>query len=152
VAESDNDSTLAHRKIEYEKANAQWERSDRVTLVIMNHSIDTGIRGKKFNYNGSDKNWTTTELIAKCSQEEEILRIQNKDYVNLISKDLKRNFSHCQSSGKSRGKFSQFKKGKGKKPYDKRFIDHPMKEAPKVEGASEKKKGSKCLHCMDWNT
>jgi hypothetical protein len=25
----------------------------------------------KINYNGSDKKWTTTELIAKCSQEEE---------------------------------------------------------------------------------
>jgi hypothetical protein len=152
VAESDNDSTLAHLKIEYVKAKAQWERSDIVELMNMNHFIDTGIKGRKFNYNGSDKNWTTAELIAKCSQEEEMLRIENKDYVNLISQDLKKNFSHCQSSGKSRGRSSQFKKGKGKKPYDKRSIDHPKKEAPKVEGASEKRKGPKCLHCMDWNT
>jgi hypothetical protein len=56
VAESDNDSTLAHHKIEYEKAKSQWERSDRVALVNMDHSTDTGIRGRKFNYNGSDKN------------------------------------------------------------------------------------------------
>jgi hypothetical protein len=45
---------------------------------------------------------------------------------------------------------SQFKKGNGKKPYEKRPNDHPKKEAPKVEGASEKKKGPKCLHCKDW--
>jgi hypothetical protein len=152
VAESDNDSTLAHRKIEYEKAKAQWERSDRVALMNMNHSIDTGIRGRKFDYNDSDKYWTTAELIAKCSQREEMLRIENKDYVNLISQDLKRNFNHGQSSGKPGGKSSQFKKGKGKKPYDKRFIDHLKKEAHKVEGASEKKKGPNCLHCMDWDT
>jgi hypothetical protein len=88
----------------------------------------------------------TAELIAKCSQEEERLRTRNKDYVNLISQDLKRNFSHSQSSGNSRGKSSQFKKGKGKKPYEKRPNDHPKKEAPKVEGVSEKKKGPKCLH------
>jgi hypothetical protein len=37
VAESDNDSTLAHHKIEYEKAKAQWERSDRVALVNMDN-------------------------------------------------------------------------------------------------------------------
>jgi hypothetical protein len=69
----------------------------------------------------------TAELIAKCSQEEERLRTKNKDYVNLISLDLKRNFSHGQSSGNSRGKPSQFKKGKGKKPYEKRPNDHPKK-------------------------
>jgi hypothetical protein len=45
VAEGDNDSTLAHRKSEYEKVKAQWERSDRVALMIMDHSIDTTIRG-----------------------------------------------------------------------------------------------------------
>jgi hypothetical protein len=232
VAEGDNDSTLAPRNTEYEKAKAQWERSDRVALMIMDHSIYTAIRGAlpksptsakafmakieehfhgsskanasmlmtkmmhakydghgnvcehilkmidmsnklkdiemplpdpyvihyillslpsifenfKINYNDSDKKWTTTELIAKCSQEEEKLRVENKDCLNLISQDLKRCFSHGQSSGKS----SQFKKGNGKKPYDKRPNDHPKKEAPKVEGASETKKGPKCLHCKDW--
>jgi hypothetical protein len=45
VAQGDNDSTLAHRKAEYEKAKAQWERSDRVALMIMDHSIDAAIRG-----------------------------------------------------------------------------------------------------------
>jgi hypothetical protein len=104
----------------------------------------------KINYNGSDKKWTMAELIAKCSQEEERLRIENKDYVNLISQDLKKSFSHGASSGKSGGKSSQLKKGKGKKPYDKRPNDHPKKEAPKVEGASEKKKGPRCLHYKDW--
>jgi hypothetical protein len=77
------------------------------------------------------------------------LRTENKDFVNLITQDIKRNFSCGQSSGKSRGKSSQFKKAKGKKPYEKRPNDHPKKEAPKVEGASEKKKGPKCLRCKD---
>jgi hypothetical protein len=104
----------------------------------------------KINYNGSDKKWTTTELIAKYSQEEERLRTENKDYVNLIFQDLKKNFSHGQSSKKSGGNSSQFKKGKGKKPYEKRHTDHHKKEAPKVDGVSEKKKGPKCLHCKYW--
>jgi hypothetical protein len=104
----------------------------------------------KINYNGSDKRWTTVELIAKCSQEEERVRAEIKDYVNLISQDLKRSFIHGHSSGKSRGKSSQSKQGKGKKSYDKRPNDHTKKEAPKVEGASEKKKDLKCLHCKDW--
>jgi hypothetical protein len=79
-----------------------------------------------------------------------MLRTENKDYVNLITQDFKKNFSHGQSCRKSGGKSSQFKKGKGKKPYEKRPNDHPKKEAPKVEGASEEKKGPKCLHCKDW--
>jgi hypothetical protein len=45
VAQGDNDFTLAHRKAEYEKVKAQWERSDKVALMIMNHSIDATIRG-----------------------------------------------------------------------------------------------------------
>jgi hypothetical protein len=45
VAEGGNDSTLAHRKTKYEKVNAQWESYDRMTLMIMDHSIDTAIRG-----------------------------------------------------------------------------------------------------------
>jgi hypothetical protein len=45
LAQGDNDSTLAHRMVEYEKVKVQWKRSDRVTLIIMDHSIDTAIRG-----------------------------------------------------------------------------------------------------------
>jgi hypothetical protein len=45
VVEGDNDTTLAMRKVEYEKAKAQWERSDRVTLMIMDHTIDPAIKG-----------------------------------------------------------------------------------------------------------
>jgi hypothetical protein len=33
------------RKTEYEKAKAQWERSDRVALMIMDHTIDPAKRG-----------------------------------------------------------------------------------------------------------
>jgi hypothetical protein len=45
VAEGDNDTTLATRKTQYEKAKAQWERYDSVTLMIMDHTIDPAIRG-----------------------------------------------------------------------------------------------------------
>jgi hypothetical protein len=45
VAKGDNDTTLATRKTEYEKAKDQWEWSDRVTLMIMDHTIDPAIRG-----------------------------------------------------------------------------------------------------------
>jgi uncharacterized protein with ATP-grasp and redox domains len=45
IAEGDNDTTLALRKANYEKAKAQWERSDRVALMIMDNVIDPAIRG-----------------------------------------------------------------------------------------------------------
>jgi hypothetical protein len=45
VAEGDNDTTLAVSITEYEKAKAQWERYDRVTLMIMDNTIDPIIRG-----------------------------------------------------------------------------------------------------------
>jgi hypothetical protein len=45
VAQGDNDTTLEARIAEYEKAKAQWERSDRVALMIMDHTIDPAIRG-----------------------------------------------------------------------------------------------------------
>ena len=91
----------------------------------------------KINYNGNDKKWSLAELIAKCSQEEERLRTENKDFVNLISQDLRKNHGF----GKSGGKFTHNKKGKGKKPYE-----APKKDAPK-DGASNSSKGPKCLHC-----
>jgi hypothetical protein len=45
VVEGDNDTTLAARITGYEKAKAQWERFDRVALMIMDHTIDLIIRG-----------------------------------------------------------------------------------------------------------
>jgi hypothetical protein len=36
IVEGDNDTTLATRKAEYEKAKAQSERSDRVALAMKN--------------------------------------------------------------------------------------------------------------------
>jgi hypothetical protein len=45
VAEGANDTTLVLRKAEYEKAKAQWERSDRVAFMIMDNVIDHAIRG-----------------------------------------------------------------------------------------------------------
>jgi hypothetical protein len=200
AAEGDKDSTLAARITEHEKAKAQWERSDRVALMIMDHTTDPAIRGAlpktpssakefmtkieghfqgsskanastlmkkmmnakytgqgsvrehimklidtsnklkdlemplpepylvhyimlslptvfdnfKINYNGSNKKWNLAELIAKCSQEEERLRAEHNDFVNLISQDFNRNHGHGKSSGKS----SLQKKGIGKKPYE----------------------------------
>jgi hypothetical protein len=77
-------------------------------------------------------------LIAKCSQEEEMLRAEHKDFVNLISQDFNRNHGH----GKSGGKSSRQKKGKRNKPYE-----NPKKEVAKEESSN---KGPKCHHCNDW--
>jgi hypothetical protein len=64
-------------------------------------SLPTVFENFKINYNGSDKKWNLAELIAKCSQEEERLRVEHKDFVNLISQDFYRNYGHGKSSGKS---------------------------------------------------
>jgi hypothetical protein len=45
VAKGANDTTLALRKAEYEKAKVQWERSDRVVFMIIDNTIDPAIRG-----------------------------------------------------------------------------------------------------------
>jgi hypothetical protein len=45
VVEGDNDTTLAMRKTDYEKAKAQCEQSNRVALMSMHHTIDPTIRG-----------------------------------------------------------------------------------------------------------
>jgi hypothetical protein len=45
IAEGANDTTLVLRKAEYEKTKVQWERSDRVTFMIMDDAIDPAIRG-----------------------------------------------------------------------------------------------------------
>jgi hypothetical protein len=78
------------------------------------------------------------KLIAKCSQDEKKLRAKHMDLVNLISQDFNKNHGH----GKSGGKSSCQKKGKGKNTY----------ENPKKEGAKEvsSNKGPKCHHCNDW--
>jgi hypothetical protein len=77
------------------------------------------------------------ELIAKCSQEEERLRAEHKDFVNIISQDFNRNYDH----GKSGGKSSCQKKGKGKKPYE-----NLKKEVAKEVFLN---KGPKCHHYND---
>jgi hypothetical protein len=45
VTKGDNDTILALQKVDYEKAKTQWERSDRVSLMIMDNAIDPSIRG-----------------------------------------------------------------------------------------------------------
>jgi hypothetical protein len=45
VAEGANDTTLSPWKADYEKAKAQWERSDSVAFMIMDNAIDPAIRG-----------------------------------------------------------------------------------------------------------
>jgi hypothetical protein len=45
VAEGDNDTTLALWKADYEKAKAQWERSDGAASMIMDNAINPAIRG-----------------------------------------------------------------------------------------------------------
>jgi hypothetical protein len=91
-------------------------------------SLPTIFDNFKINYKGSDKQWNLLELIAKCSQEEETLRDEHKNFVNLISQDFNRNHGH----GKSGGKPSHQKKGKGKKPYE-----NPKKEVAKEESSNK---------------
>jgi hypothetical protein len=45
VTEGDNDTILTLQKVDYKKAETQWERSDRVALMIMDNVIDPSIRG-----------------------------------------------------------------------------------------------------------
>jgi hypothetical protein len=45
VVEGDNETTIVLRKANYAKAKAQWERSNRVALMIMDNVIDPTIRG-----------------------------------------------------------------------------------------------------------
>jgi hypothetical protein len=59
VAERDNDTTLATKITEYEKAKAQWERSDTVALMIMDHIIDLAIRGTRLKTRSSAKEFMT---------------------------------------------------------------------------------------------
>jgi hypothetical protein len=101
-----------------------------VHYIIM--SLPSCFGNCKINYSSSDKKWTTAEIIANLSQEEERLRTENGGHLV--------NFTKCSSSGhgKSGGKFSH-QKEKGKKPYD------PPKEASKEDTTNEKK-GPKCTH------
>jgi hypothetical protein len=90
----------------------------------------------KINYNSSDKKWTMTELIAKLSQEEEMLRAENDgNIVNFVK-------GSSSGHGKSSGKFSR-QKVKGKKLYE------ALKEASKEDDTNEKK-GPKCLNCKKY--
>jgi hypothetical protein len=69
-------------------------------------SLPSCFRNFKINYNSSDKEWTTAELIANLSQEEERLRTKNGG--NLVNFTKGSSFDH----GKSGGKFSR-QNGKG---------------------------------------
>jgi hypothetical protein len=73
-------------------------------------SLPSCFRNFKINYNSSDKKWTTAELIANLSQEEERL---TENGGNLVKFAKGSSSSHVKSSGK----FS-CQKGNGKKPYD----------------------------------
>jgi hypothetical protein len=69
-------------------------------------SLPSCFRNFKINYNSSDKRWTTAELIANLSQEEERLRTKNGG--NLVNFTKGSSFGH----GKSGGKFCR-QNGKG---------------------------------------
>jgi hypothetical protein len=45
VGNGANDTTLVLRKADYEKAKAQWKRSDGVVFMIVDNAIDPAIRG-----------------------------------------------------------------------------------------------------------
>jgi hypothetical protein len=69
---------------------------DHYVIYYILLSLPSIFENFKINYNGSDKKWAMTELIAKCSQEEERMEIEGKDYANLISQALKKRFTHGQ--------------------------------------------------------
>jgi hypothetical protein len=52
----------------------------------------------KINYNSSDKKWTTTELIANLSQEEEMLRTENGEHLVNFAKGS--SYGHGKFGGK----------------------------------------------------
>jgi hypothetical protein len=67
----------------------QYDRFDRQNLENSNEpyvvhyiifSFPTIFDNSKINYNWSGKKWNLTKLIAKCSQEEEMLRTKNNDF------------------------------------------------------------------------
>jgi hypothetical protein len=70
VAESANVTTIAFQKAEYEKAKAQWERSDRVTFMIMDNAIDPAIR----------------EALAKTADNAKTFMTKNEEYFKGSSK------------------------------------------------------------------
>jgi hypothetical protein len=63
VADGDNDTTLATRITKFEKAKAIWERSDRVTLMNMDHTIDLAIRGAL-----PKTPWSAKEFMSKIEE------------------------------------------------------------------------------------
>jgi hypothetical protein len=136
VAQGDNDSTLDHCKAEYEKAKAQWERSDRVALIIMHHSIDAAIRGSL----------PKTPRSAKAFMVKIEEYFQGSFKANVSISMLMTKMMHAKYDGRGSVRDHILKMiDMSNKLKD---LKMPL-PGPYVEGASKKKKGPKCLHCKD---
>ncbi|KAK2993630.1 hypothetical protein RJ640_013174, partial [Escallonia rubra] len=139
------------QKAAYEK----WERSNRISLMIMKGSITTAIRGAipdsdnaklylahieertfgpfKINYNTQKENWKMSELISMCVQEEDRLKSEQPDSA------------HVAITGPSKGKGKKFGKGsvQGNKSASVTKFDKASSSGTK--GSS----GPRCHFCKD---
>ncbi|RVW63854.1 Retrovirus-related Pol polyprotein from transposon TNT 1-94 [Vitis vinifera] len=84
--------------VEQRSTMEKWEWSNRMSLMIMKHSIPEAIRGAipeetrahysypfKISYNTQKEKWTLNELIAQCVQEEERLKQEKIESAHLAS-------------------------------------------------------------------
>ena len=92
--------------------------NDEVLLHHVMLSLPSVFDPFKINYNGNDVKWYVDTLIANCSQEEERLRSEKGDYVNLVRQE--------------------WQKGKGKRVINSKKVKRERKpyEAPKKDGPS----------------
>jgi hypothetical protein len=109
------------------------------------HFIMTSLPSPKFevfevNYNLLTEKWNVSELIAKCVQEKERQKANNKDQVNLVGQGKRRN--HGDPKSKKKLNFLKAKKH-----------DFERTNATNVEGSTNTEagsKGPKCRFCTNF--
>ncbi|KAF7831905.1 Retrovirus-related Pol polyprotein from transposon TNT 1-94 [Senna tora] len=76
-------AALTNNSISVERtAHEKWERSNRMCLMIMQHSIPESLR---VSYNTQKEKWSLNELIAQCVQEEEMHKQNKVESAHLAS-------------------------------------------------------------------
>ena len=109
------------------------------------HFIMTSLPSPKFqvfkvNYNLLTEMWNVSELIAKCVQEEERQKADNKDQVNLVGQGKRRN--HGDPKAKKKLNFVKAKK------HDFKKIN--IENAKGTTNTEASTKGPKCHFCKDF--
>ena len=94
----------------------------------------------KVNYNLLTEKWNVSELIAKCVQEEERQKADNKDQVNLVGQGKRRN--HGDPKSKKKLNFLKAKKHDFKKTNTAN-----AEESTSTDGGT---KGPKCHFCKNF--